>query len=144
MSKSLQNFTGCCFATLALLIAGCPVNNVQIPPTPVVPEISDQQTKWVQPVIPYQDGELSEFYTEFADVVRRDSEIIKSTGHIREAHVRAGKLMFQQRRVSNPDLAAAIDSAFETALGLENVELTDEKRREVILLLEALAWALAS
>jgi hypothetical protein len=131
-----------CIGAFALILIGCPVTDDDIeikkPNIPVVIEGSALVTN----VIPFKDLELSEFYTEFADVVRRDSEIIRTTGHIRQAHIRAGKLMFQKRRVSTPDLAAAIDEAFEKAIGLEDVALTDEKRREVILLLEALAWAL--
>ena len=139
MSRSMSYLTRGCIGTLALFLVGCPVEPIVTPVTPItVPAGSD----YVADVVRFKDPELAEFYAEFADVVRRDSEIIRTTAHIRQAHIRAGKLMFQKRRVSNPDLAAAIDGAFEKAIGLESVALTDEKRREVILLLEALAWAL--
>lgn len=125
---------------LALIISGCAVyDDVPVPkpiptPKPLMPD-------YIWALEPYQDPELVEFYTEFADVIRRDSEIIKNMGHVREAHSKAGQLMFQNRRTKNPDLSTKVDTAFAEALGLENVALTPEKRKEVIKLLEELAWA---
>ena len=125
-----------------ILFCGCPIKNDPVPVTIIPNVIVPDNAASVSELTKFKDLELSEFYAEFADVVRRDSEIIKTTADIREAHVKAGKLMFQKRRVTNPELAAAVNATMATGLGLDIVELTDEKRREVIKLLEAMSWAL--
>ena len=126
---------------LCLLLSGCPVHpDSVLPDTPDV-EISEQQKELVTELEPYKDERLSEFYAAFADIVQRDKDVILTTGNIREAHVRAGKLYFQGTRESNPELAEKVDAAFASVLGLKNVALDDRKREDIIRLLEALAWA---
>lgn len=74
---------------------------------------------------------LTAFYRDFADLVDRDRDVIATTGQLRETHIRAGKLMFQQTGIAGryPGLAEELDAVFASALGLENVQLDDAKRQ---------------
>lgn len=136
---------------LTAMLCGCPVS-APVPPTPPTPnpepipdpdEPSVEMKSIVASVEPIEDAELAQFYADFADLVARDSDVLKNTGHIREAHIRSGKLMFQGTGIKGkyPALAEKIDSAIQTAIGVENVNLTPELRARTVQVLKALSWA---
>jgi hypothetical protein len=87
---------------------------------------------------------LTEFYHDFADVVRRDGAVvnstIKDTAIFRETYTNAGKLMFQKTGMQGkyPALAPAIDKILASELGLDIGPLN---HAEIAALLEAVAWA---
>lgn len=112
-------------------------------PGPVILEPSEEMKSFVSKIEQVEDEELVEFYLAFSDLVSRDSEVIGSTGHIRTAHSRAGRLMFQQTGMKGkyPGLAVAIDEALMAALGKEDQKLTPELRRKAADIFTAIAWA---
>lgn len=112
----------------------------------VIPEPSNRLQTVTRPLLDLkieQDDllNLTEFYSDFADVVRRDSNIIKTTAIFRSTYTDAGQLMFQQTGMKGkyPELAPAIDKILASELGLEVAPLN---HAEVADLLEAVAWSL--
>ena len=141
---------------LCLMLAGCPVNDKPAPtpepepvPTPVVPTPvvvdgpSDEMKQLVAAIEPISEPELAELYNDFADVIARDTEVIKTTGHIRECHTRSGRLMFQETGIQErtPGLGEKVDAAIGAAIGMKNVPLTPELRARAVEVMKALAWA---
>jgi len=147
---------------LTLLLCGCPVQDSPAPPgpkpapvpeptpeptpkpSPVVLEPSDEMKELVSKVEQVEDKELVGFYLAFADLVSRDSEVIQTTGQIRTAHSRAGRLAFQKTGIQGkyPGLAEAIDEALMKSIGKKNQNLTDELRAKAVETFKAIAWAL--
>jgi len=136
--------------TLCLMLMGCPVVTSPQPgpqPAPVVKPLSELQKEMQALCVelePLSHPELARFYRDFADVIERDDEIIRSTGDIREAHQRAGRLAFQKTGLQEktPGLAAQIDSVFAAALTLRNVPLTPDVREKAVELCRAIGSAL--
>lgn len=130
--------------TLLVFLSGCPKGGDLPSPGPApgnVPSTALQQT--VKDIVPIEDKELASFYRDFADIIERDSEIIKTTGHIREANRRAGMLMFQKTSMKGkyPGLAEKVDSALMEVLGNKDVSLTPELRQKAVEIFRALSWA---
>lgn len=86
---------------------------------------------------------LAAFYRQMADVVRRDTTVVTSTGALRTGHRTAGKLMFEQTGIDGryARLPTRIDQALAKALGLDDVPLTKQKRAAAVTTFEAIAWA---
>lgn len=125
---------------LCVCLCGCPV---QVTPDPApIPPVTNMRDM-VTDVVPYSVPELVPFFTAFADVIQRDTEIIGSTGEIREAYIRAGRLAFQKTglQTQTAGLGEKVDSALERVLGLQDRALTDELRRDAVAIFHALAWA---
>lgn len=84
---------------------------------------------------------LTEFYLDFADIVRRDSSlVIKTTVIFRNTYMNAGGLMFQQTGMQGKydGMAEIVDSIITSQLGLDIVPFDAQKTAEV---LNAVAWA---
>jgi len=130
------------------------------PPDPIVPEIPKPSADIVLLVQPISQlmvntdkvqlkkdiANLKQFYTDMADTVEKDStsKIIKTTEHVRQTHINAGKLMFAQTGIKGKytGLADAINSALATKLGLEIVELSDSKRADAVNVFRGIAWVM--
>lgn len=86
---------------------------------------------------------ISNFFNTFADVVKNDPGFIDNTEVIRKFNITAGGLNFAGTEMKNkyPNLGELIDEAISSAIGLDNVKLTDEKRMELVQCLTAIAWA---
>lgn len=132
------------FVLVALFVsAGCPVTNSPTPePTPVItPDERPAFADHVHGIEPVSDERLAVYFADFADVIERDREVIETTGDIRECNSRAGRLAFQNTELSHPGLAEEVDAALAAVLGEHDVPLTEERRRDAVLILEALSWA---
>jgi hypothetical protein len=144
-----------------LCCAGClypaPVDTVDpIPPVVVnecvrteVPTPSDEfkeATKAVRGFIvdPADAITAAQFYVDFADVVDRDTDIIKTTGAIRKGFIHAETLMLQRTELVGkyPGFGAAKDTILEAQLGLEDVQLSPEKRKKAVDTFRAIAWSI--
>lgn len=131
---------------LCLFLMGCPVPNTPHPAPPPVPEPTPIETEMkalVAEVEPFSVPELVPFYRDFADILRRDETIVRTTGDIREAYTRAGRLAFQRTGLQDrtAGLGEKVDSALAKAIGLQNVSLTPELRERAVAAFEAIAWA---
>jgi hypothetical protein len=126
------------------LLAGCPV--VDGPPPITINDTtpSAEMQSIVSAVAEYRNEKLAIFYAEFADLIERDDEIIRSTGDIREAHIRAGRLAYQRTGMQSetPGLGAKVDAAIAEAIGIQNRPLTPEIRSQAVEVFRALSWAL--
>ena len=93
---------------------------------------------------PFSVPELVSFYRDVADLIRRDETVIRTTGDIREAYTRAGRLAFQKTGLQDKTagLGEKVDAALAKALGLPNVTLTPELRERAVAIFMALAEAL--
>jgi len=94
--------------------------------------------------ITYEDArKISNFFSTFADVVKHDPGFIDNTEIVRKFNMTAGGLNFAGTEMKDkyPNLGELIDEAISSAIGLENVKLTDEKRMELVQCLRAIAWA---
>ena len=91
---------------------------------------------------PQDAKQLGDFFSELADVVKTDPGFIKTTGVFRDFNVRAGGLNFAGLEIKNkyPSLGQEIDGAIMDTLGDQDVSLTDEKRKELVDCLNAIAW----
>ena len=91
---------------------------------------------------PQDARQLGDFFSELADVVKTDPGFIKTTGVFRDFNVRAGGLNFAGLEIKNkyPSLGQEIDGAIMDTLGDQDVSLTDEKRKELVDCLNAIAW----
>ncbi len=136
-----------------------PTPNPNPDPDPPIPDISIAKPEepylgFVKPITPLITGkdasvikrdsiELAKFYLDFADVLERDENIIKTTGHILKLNQNAGQLMFQKTGMKGKydNLPSAIDTAFAEALTLEDVSLTASKRDKAVKVSKAIAWA---
>jgi hypothetical protein len=123
-------------------------------PAPVIPTPSSDIINIVMPISGLIKGndalvdgaELSKFYKELADTVQRDgtaNKWIKTTDNVRELNIQAGTLMFAQTNMKGKysGLGEAIDKALSSKVGLEVVELTDTKRKDVVDILNGISWA---
>tara|TARA_B100002019_G_scaffold22370_1_gene17006 strand:- start:178 stop:648 length:471 start_codon:yes stop_codon:yes gene_type:complete len=92
---------------------------------------------------PQDARQLGDFFSELADVVKTDPGFIKTTGVFRDFNVRAGGLNFAGLEIKNkyPSLGQEIDGAIMDTLGDQDVSLTDEKRKELVDCLNAIAWS---
>ena len=86
---------------------------------------------------------ISNFFSQCADVVQNDPGFITNTEIFREFNIVAGGLNFGGAEVKNkyPNLGELIDEAIVSAIGLENVDFTEQSRAELVQCLRAIAWA---
>jgi hypothetical protein len=86
-------------------------------------------------------ADLQNFYYDFAEVVRNDSDgLIKTTADLRNTHVKAGKLMFQRTGIDGKyaGLPEIIDGILADNLTLEVRPINNIEAAHV---LNALSWA---
>ena len=112
-----------------------------------ITEPSLENKELVKPIsetdIELKDAELiSAFYLELADVIDKDDTIIDSTGQFRNLNTSAGVLHFNTSLLGKYDsLGENIDSAIVNAIGKENVKLDENKRQDLVDVLNAIAWS---
>lgn len=90
-----------------------------------------------------EDADLvSCFFLELADVVGDDKEIIKTTGQFANFNVMAGILHFNTEFAGKYEgFGDAVEYAIQNAIGLDNQSLTSGKRKDLVDILEAIAWS---
>ena len=147
-----------CLAVLMLLVSGCiypPPSKLSSGPDPQPQVIlnpvdapAEELKALVLPlrgvIVDREDAvKTSHFFLAFADVVARDKEVITSTAILREGFIRAEKLMLQETELVGkyPGFGLKKDAIIAEAIGLDNVELTTEKRAKAVAVLRAIAWA---
>jgi len=112
-----------------------------------ITEPSLENKELVKPIsetdIELKDAELiSAFYLELADVIDKDDTIIDSTEQFRNLNTFAGVLHFNTSLLGKYDsLGENIDSAIVNAIGKENVKLDENKRQDLVDVLNAIAWS---
>tara|TARA_B100001939_G_C16808424_1_gene558852 strand:- start:271 stop:738 length:468 start_codon:yes stop_codon:yes gene_type:complete len=112
-----------------------------------ITEPSLENKELVKPIsetdIELKDAELiSAFYLELADVIDKDDTIIDSTGQFRNLNTFAGVLHFNTSLLGKYDsLGENIDSAIVNAIGKENAKLDENKRQDLVDVLNAIAWS---
>ena len=86
--------------------------------------------------------QISDFFLELSDVVWSDPGFLDSTGKFREFNIKSGGLNFAGLELKDkyPLLGEEIDKVIINAIGLEESELTDEKRKNLRDCLNAVAW----
>ena len=113
---------------------------------PVPSDTLKEATKSLLGIIsdPVDAVDAAQCYVDFADVIERDKDVIKTTATIREGFIRAEKLMLQRTELIGkyPGFGAAKDKILEEQLGLEDVQLSDEKRQEAVDVFRAIAWSI--
>jgi len=151
MSDSLRIFLALCLVVGALFgekVIDAVKNNVEIVNDPVVSvdEPSLEFKELVKPItdlnIATDDAQmLSAFYLELADVIKQDSDVIDSTGEFRNFNIMAGMLHFNTSLKDKYDtLGEDIDTAIVETIGKQSVSLED-KREDLVSVLEAIAWS---
>ena len=147
------------FLLVLLLLSGCiyppvdslkPEPDIKIVPNITIdfelppPELKTLVTPLRNIVTDKKDAlKVANFFLEFADVIKRDTDVITTTAMIREGFIRAEKLMLQRTSMVGkyPGFGAAKDNVLEAIIGLESVELDDEKRQKAVDAFKAIAWA---
>ena len=86
--------------------------------------------------------QISDFFLELSDVVWSDPGFLDSTGKFREFNIKSGGLNFAGLELKDkyPLLGEEIDKVIINTIGLEESELTDEKRKTLRDCLNAVAW----
>tara|TARA_R100000008_G_C3574241_1_gene164177 strand:- start:950 stop:1420 length:471 start_codon:yes stop_codon:yes gene_type:complete len=86
--------------------------------------------------------QISDFFLELSDVVWSDPGFLDSTGKFREFNIKSGGLNFAGLELKDkyPALGEEIDKVVINTIGLEDSELTDEKRKNLRDCLNAVAW----
>lgn len=83
---------------------------------------------------------LGDFYYAYREILLNDpSNVVKTTGQVRQANIDAGTLMFSNRGIKGEysGLGDAVDAALKGALGDENKALDKDRARQIF---GALAW----
>lgn len=112
------------------------------PSVPAVAEPSAEMKAAVAPVTAALRGsdkasEVSAFYSQFADLLERDSTVATTTAQVRSWHVAASNLMFQKAGVPS-GVSAAVNASLEKILGVENKAID---RPKAVSAFRAIAWA---
>ena len=124
-------------------------NNIEIVNTPSVNvdeptlEYKTLVQKIVDIDIEKEDArQISDFFLEVSDVVSSDPGFLDSTGKFREFNIKSGGLNFAGLELKDkyPSLGEEIDKVVVNTIGLEDSELTDEKRKDLSDCLNAVAW----
>ena len=86
--------------------------------------------------------QISDFFLELSDVVWSDPGFLDSTGKFREFNIKSGGLNFAGLELKDkyPLLGEEIDKVIINTIGLEESELTDEKRKNLRDCLNGVAW----
>ncbi len=114
------------------------------PPTPLLQATVAELAAFSNRVEAQDLLNLTEFYLDFADVVRRDGlaskPVVNTTSIFRSTYMNAGGLMFQQTGMQGKydGMAEIVDSIITSELGLDIVPFDAQKTAEV---LNAVAWA---
>jgi hypothetical protein len=112
-----------------------------------ITEPSLENKELVKPIteteISQEDAKLiSSFYLELADVIDKDDTIIDSTGQFRNLNTFAGVLHFDTSLLGKYDsLGENIDSAIVNAIGKQDAPMDEDKRADLIEILNAVAWS---
>lgn len=112
-----------------------------------ISEPSLENKNLVKPIteadITSEDAKLiSAFYLELADVINKDDTIIESTGQFRNLNTFSGVLHFNTALLGRYDsLGEDIDSAIVNAIGKESVNMDENKRQDLVEILNAIAWS---
>ena len=87
--------------------------------------------------------QISDFFSELADVVDADPGFIRTTGNFREFNMTAHSLNFAGLELKDkyPNLGEEIDEVIISSVGSEDQTLTDAKRSGLVKCLDAVAWA---
>jgi|TARA_B100000085_G_scaffold278281_2_gene299873 hypothetical protein len=90
-----------------------------------------------------EDAKLvSCYFLEVADVVEDDSQVIKTTETFSNFNLMSGLLHFNTKFAGKYDgLGDAVESAVQNTIGLDNQALTPDKRKDLVEILEAIAWS---
>lgn len=115
----------------------------------VVDEPSLEFQDMVKPIMefgisPEDAAQIAPYFAEAASVVENDPGFLKTTGQFRDFNVMAGQLHFSGIDVdttSYPGLGDAVDAAIIAAIGKENEAMDDEKRADLVAILEAISWS---
>lgn len=100
-------------------------------PAPVVPVPSQPLASLVTDAT--HRATLSAFYRDFADVLKRDDSVVKTTGQFRTAHEKCTTLMLQNSGYPKyPGLAQAVSDRIKAAIGLEDAPLDATKRAALV------------
>tara|TARA_R110000824_G_scaffold396952_2_gene599166 strand:- start:2245 stop:2712 length:468 start_codon:yes stop_codon:yes gene_type:complete len=83
---------------------------------------------------PEDAARLSALYLALSDILSRDDSIVKTTGQIREAHSRSGRLLFQKTSMRGKyvGLSEAVDEFLIQSLGSDDVILTLDIRSAAV------------
>ena len=152
MSDGSRSFLALCLVVGAVFgekIVQVVKDNVEIVTDPVVmvAEPSLENKELVQPIVDIDISDkdaalLSAFYLEVADVVEQDEGAIQSTAQFRQFNMLAGPLHFNSNlKGKYDDLGQNIDNAIVNAIGKQSVELDDDKREDLVDVIEAIAWS---
>ena len=152
MSDGIRIFLALCLVVGAVFgekIVQVVKDNVEIVTDPVVmvAEPSLENKELVQPIVDIDISDkdaalLSAFYLEVADVVEQDEGAIQSTAQFRQFNMLAGPLHFNSNlKGKYDDLGQNIDNAIVNAIGKQSVELDDDKREDLVDVIEAIAWS---
>ena len=112
-----------------------------------ISEPSLENKELVKPIteidIAPEDAKLiSSFYLELADVIDKDDTIIESTGQFRNLNTFAGILHFNSALLGKYEsLGENIDTAIAEAIGKQSVTMDDDKRQDLVEILNAVAWS---
>lgn len=87
--------------------------------------------------------QLRDFFATLAHVIDTDPNLIKTTSDFKEYNSLSGQLNFTGLDLKDKynDLGEAIDKVIVSTLGLENVNMTPEKRKVLVDVLNAVAWS---
>ncbi len=83
-------------------------------------------------------------FRDFAKYLIANEKIIKTNADVRNANMATGQALFDQyfhTAGTNKQFSNAVDAAMEKIITKDNVKLTDEKRKELVEVLNAMAWA---
>lgn len=123
-------------------------DNVEITvPVVMVEEPSLENKELVQPIVDLDISRddaalMAAFYLELADVVGKDEGVVESTAQFRQFNMLAGPLHFNSNLKGKYEgLGKSIDDAIVNAIGKQSVELDDEKRGDLVDIIEAIAWS---
>jgi len=128
-------------ATHKLEYGSEPIPGPQPPlPSPTLQHVVSPLADYAKRIEAQDLYNLTEFYMDFANIIKRDTSIIKNTLVFRNTYSNAGQLMFQQTGMQGKyaGLSELVDNIISDQLGLDIVPLDREKTASV---LSAIAWA---
>lgn len=144
-------------ALIAVLLSGCalypPAEGKKPKPAPApAPEPDDGIRKDLKPKVePIKialkghaaDAKLlAAYFDDFAKVLDRDSDIIKTTGQLRDGISRSGQLLTQRSDYTeHPDVRKTIEAVMDGELGKKSRELDAASRKKAVEAFTAFAWA---
>ena len=124
-------------------------NNVEIVNTPSVniPEPDLAYKTLVNQIVAIDKEakdakQISDFFVTLSDVVENDPGFVSSTATFKQFNETSGGLNFAGLNLKDkyPTLGEKIDYCIQNSIGLENTSLTEEKRENLCLCLDAIAW----